>query len=285
MLKKSLNSFNPQTGELSGNKLIWPFDQLRIIPYQLQTGAMNMALDYYFARTIKATDKPVLRLYGWNPFCLSFGFHQSADGLNRQALRQRGYDLIRRPTGGSAIFHSAEITYSIIIPKTSWDQHQLYEFVHQVFYRALHLTGYPVELFNGHADRKYLNRGAETFACFNRSAYSELRYNGRKILGSAQKVYRNSVLQHGSLLITRQQDEIIDFLQISSPEKEKYRQVLQNSSVSLSEIKSDPIDPETIANQISSVFSQQCGAGSSIKKLTGEEINEASALTAGFVVA
>jgi len=276
--------FDPQNGALSGNKLEWPFLRLRIIPYQIQTGAMNMALDYYLARGMTNSDFPVLRFYGWKPSCLSFGYHQSSNELNRQKLDERGYDLVRRPTGGSAIFHSAELTYSIVIPRTHWNQHELYGFIHQVFYLALHEMGYPVEIYDGNTDLKYLNRGAETFACFNRSARSELRFRGRKILGSAQKVYRNSVLQHGSLLITRKQDEIIDFLDIPGIEQEEHRRILLESSVTLTEINPKPIDPETITNQISHVLERKFSVVPDFKKLTEEELSEASVLKPAFMV-
>ncbi|MEJ2542893.1 MAG: hypothetical protein P8Y99_02380 [Calditrichaceae bacterium] len=71
-----------------------------------------MAIDYYFSEQMNKINEPVLRFYGWNPFCLSLGKHQDLNSVNLGKIISDGYDIVRRPTGGSAIFHSDELTYS-----------------------------------------------------------------------------------------------------------------------------------------------------------------------------
>ena len=84
-------------------------------------GGYNMAFDDYFARNIG--NRPLLRFFRWNPYCLSLGYGQESSVFSPFLLRENNIDIVRRPTGGRAVLHADEVTYSIIIP----DSHPLFK--------------------------------------------------------------------------------------------------------------------------------------------------------------
>src|SRR5690606_14878512 len=89
----------------------------RLIRTQPAAGAWNMAVDEAVLEAVGQGDVlPTLRLYAWNPPCLSLGFAQPVQDVDRAALARLGWELVRRPTGGRAILHTDELTYSVIAP-------------------------------------------------------------------------------------------------------------------------------------------------------------------------
>jgi lipoate-protein ligase A len=76
-----------------------------------------MAIDQALLDYSWETGSPVFRVYQWNPFCISLGYHQKEDSLDLKMCRQEGVDVVRRPTGGRAVFHALEVTYAVVIPK------------------------------------------------------------------------------------------------------------------------------------------------------------------------
>ena len=99
-----------QSVDLSDNAEI----PLRILPFQENTGAENMGIDEKMALNPPNPAIAYLRFYGWRPYCLSLGYHQNSQIVNRKALEKHGYQWIQRPTGGRAIFHAEELTLSLI---------------------------------------------------------------------------------------------------------------------------------------------------------------------------
>jgi len=226
------------------------FERLRVIPFQKFPGAVNMALDYYYAMSAENHQNPILRFYGWEPYCLSLGKHQAVSEVDVLRLKQDGYHLVRRPTGGSAILHAKELTYSLILPLKDMGHHEIYQHVHQIISNALKKLNYPVELQLSEEKGSYLNRGAQTFACFNRAARAEIRSRGKKLVGSAQRLLGNTLLQHGSILIEQKQLDIINYLETDDMGRKQAREFLTAHSVSLKEIKNDPIDEWTLSEVI-----------------------------------
>ena len=240
---------------------LFPFSSLRIIPYQEFSGAFNMAFDHVLAMNLSPTDAPILRFYGWRPYCISLGYHQNEESLDIKAIKKAGYEAVRRPTGGSAIFHSEELTYSFIAPKTGLNQQQIYHNIHVYIANALQQIGYNVRLNEEKLDDNYLKRGKSTFACFNRSAQSEIQFAGKKVLGSAQKIYKNSILQHGSLLIGPKQKEIVRFLKSGPEVRDELSVYLEEHSISLQDIKELSIQPITLSDMIITKFCSGTKAG------------------------
>jgi len=144
---------------------------------------------------------PTLRLYAWEPACLSLGFAQPASDVDRPALENHGWQMVRRPTGGRAILHADELTYSVATPS---DEPRLaggvlesYRRLAQALLHALEILGLPAR-----ADKDYFPAGASPTAspvCFDVPSNYEITANGKKLVGSAQARRNEGVLQHGSL--------------------------------------------------------------------------------------
>jgi len=247
-----------------------PLTSLRVIPFSREKGLFNMALDHYFAQSLLTDATPVLRFYGWEPFCLSLGRHQKADEVNRDALRAAGYDWVRRPTGGSAILHADECTYSIILPrKAGYDHHMIYNWVHEQIAGALRTLNIPVTLAQTSLTDNYLKGQKDAFACFNRKARSEIQYNGKKVVGSAQKLYRETLLQHGSIMLGTTHEKIIDLLMWTEEEKERQRLFLKKNATALDALNGSDLTAETVSQTITNHIGQTIQVDT--KTLTSQE--------------
>ncbi len=163
-------------------------------------GATNMAVDEAILRAVGSQGAPpTLRLYGWDPPCLSLGRAQAVDDVDWKAVETAGYDLVRRPTGGRAILHVDELTYSVIAPerepRVAGGVVESYRRLSAGLVRGLEVLG--VERIE--ADERVENRGAEGPVCFEVPSDYEIAVAGRKLVGSAQMRARGVVLQHGAV--------------------------------------------------------------------------------------
>ncbi len=261
-----------------------PHGRLRVIPFQYFNGAVNMALDFFLAENITAQDDPILRFYGWEPHCLSLGKHQDAGFINRVQLVKDGIDLVRRPTGGSAVLHAHELTYSLIVPAGQERHHQIYRLFHHILAAALRKLNYEVQLHEKEVEGNYLKEGQKTFACFNRSAFSEIKYQNKKVVGSAQKLFRNSLLQHGSILLSGTQTEVLKYLSVTENEKKGLANALHQSALGLKEINSRKMTAQKLSRAIKEQFA--CSGVNSIylKNTAYDELLEAEKMSNQFII-
>ncbi len=241
-----------------------------------------MAIDYYFSERMNKIEEPILRFYGWDPFCLSLGRHQDADIVNINKLVSDGFDIVRRPTGGSAIFHSDELTYSIVIPKKLMHHKELYLMIHQILYQTLIKMGYNVELQAQNDTSNYLKKGDATFICFNRPAYTEIKYNNKKLVGSAQKIYSDAILQHGSILINKTQNKIVEYFGENVELQKKNLEYLSQHSTSLNQISSKNINAEKLTVGIIECLKESLDIYQ--KPLSYEEIEQAKKYCSEFAI-
>jgi lipoate-protein ligase A len=234
-----------------------------------------MYLDLFYADQVEKTGMPILRFYTWRPYCLSIGHHQKLADVDVQLVKKSGFDLVRRPTGGSAIFHSEELTYAFIVPLDRLSHHEIYHLFHRFLAQALKNCGYPVELSYDVKAGSYLNQSSETFACFNRSAQSEIQYAGKKVVGSAQKLLKSAVLQHGSIMLGSEHERIIDFLRIDERQKQEQRKVLQEKSITLNQILPGALSKPKLIDALLNVFEQVSTGRFYYKYSTADELNQA----------
>jgi lipoate-protein ligase A len=164
-------------------------------------GAWNMALDESILEHVHRGDSiPTLRLYAWTPACLSLGHAQSYADVDTARLQARGWDVVRRLTGGRAILHTDELTYSITAsadePRVAGTVLESYNRLARALLRAVQMLGLPVEM-KEHANRP----GGPTLnpVCFEVPSTYEITVDGKKLIGSAQARKKEGVLQHGSL--------------------------------------------------------------------------------------
>ena len=161
------------------------------------SGAMNMAIDEVLLQNAAELGYPTLRFYGWGQPTLSLGYFQKLQDRSLHSASEP-CALVRRASGGGAIMHDKELTYSFAYPTNArWsDTEETYLAFHETLVDVLAEFGVLAEL---HDKQKGLSR--EAFLCFQRRASGDVTLDGNKIMGSAQRRAKNVVLQHGSLLI------------------------------------------------------------------------------------
>lgn len=185
---------------LTGQAL--PAAQWRLLRHPARPGAWNMAVDAAILENVIAgKSPPTLRLYDWDPACLSLGFAQLYADVDEAALAAQGWHVVRRPTGGRAILHTDELTYSVIgpsdEPRLAGGVLESYKRLSEALMASLLMLGLPVE-------RQPMREGigpgaADNPVCFEVPSDYEITLKGKKIIGSAQARKKGGVLQHGSL--------------------------------------------------------------------------------------
>lgn len=160
-----------------------------------------MAIDHTLAENFQPGDNAIFRFYGWTPHAISMGFHQNVDDFNHDAVRQDGFDITRRPTGGRAIFHGNELTYAIIHPLIL-SKEIIYQNTHVAFIDAFQQLGIPLAYHQHKTDFRQAYQSDKSASCFANKAMFEVTQNGKKVIGSAQRVYKSSILQHGSIMLS-----------------------------------------------------------------------------------
>ena len=188
--------------------MIW-----RFINTGLNTGSFNMDYDLELVKNFSGF--PVLRVYQWKPYCISLGANQDYNSVDQKKISGDGFDIVKRPTGGRAILHAEELTYSVVYP-VSGDKtpKQIYREINLALkcglqnYNTL-LTEIELEHSQPHFPTFY--KDVKSALCFAVSAMNELNYQGKKVVGSAQRKIGNVILQHGSILCGSFHKRVIGF--------------------------------------------------------------------------
>jgi lipoate-protein ligase A len=166
-------------------------------------GWQNMAIDQALLDLADRDGATLLRLYRWEPYCLSFGRHEPACRRYDVAELQRlGLDTVRRPTGGRAVWHAEELTYAVAAPLAAESLGATYRRIHAMLLAAVRALGADRARL---ADRPRRLPGPGAGACFETAVGGEIVVDGRKLLGSAQVRQGRAFLQHGSLLLAGDQ--------------------------------------------------------------------------------
>jgi lipoate-protein ligase A len=178
-------------------------DQWRLVKTEPAHGAWNMAVDEAILESIgRGEVPPTLRLYAWEPACLSLGYAQPYADVDKTKLGYYGWDVVRRVTGGRAILHTDELTYSVCGPQ---DEPRLvggvfesYRRLSQALLAALLNLGLPAKALPQPQPPNQRDHPKEP-VCFEVTSNYEITVNGKKLIGSAQARKRDGVLQHGTL--------------------------------------------------------------------------------------
>ena len=218
------------------------------------TAAFNMAMDEAFAEAIiKNPALSVIRTYSWKPKAISIGYFQNAiRDFNIDKIKKSKIDFVRRTTGGRAVFHANEFTYSTVshIDNTLLGNNlrDTYNVIGLAILKALHMSGFSkLELKKINTSD---NISKTVKPCFSSTGRYEIVYKNKKIVGSAQKRTRNIIQQHGSILLGNEHLKIIDFMNISDTEKKIQKKILMENSTSLSNI----VKREIFYKELSAVF-------------------------------
>ena len=166
-----------------------------------RSGAENMAIDASLLAESDATGRAFLRLYRFDPPCLSLGRNEPADQYDRATIARLGLDVVRRPTGGRAVWHEHEVTYAVTAPVAAFGSLRgAYRAIHERLVVALRSLGADATLAL-HRPPPSSTVGDHPASCFATHVGGEILVAGRKLVGSAQARKRNAFLQHGSILL------------------------------------------------------------------------------------
>lgn len=169
-----------------------------IIEQQASSGARNMAIDEALLTQANERRLATFRLYRWKTPTVSLGYFQSRSASRQIPDRFASLPVVRRLSGGGAILHDRELTYSCVLPKDHpWgrDPGSLYNRIHLLLIECLGTLGFACRL------RRDLDSGEEPFLCFQRQHRTDVVFQGTKVIGSAQRRRKGAILQHGSLLL------------------------------------------------------------------------------------
>jgi lipoate-protein ligase A len=176
---------------------------IRVLPHESGDGPWNMALDEALLDSVAADpSRAVLRTYSWSVPTLSLGYFQGIAEVEAEA-RWRSVPIVRRPTGGGALWHDREVTYAVVIPSThpaSRPSSALYRAIHQAIIGHLQALGVGATL---RGVGPVPESGRRPFLCFTDRDADDIVLDGSKLVGSAQRRRSGAVLQHGSLLLGR----------------------------------------------------------------------------------
>ncbi len=230
-----------------------------------QTGAFNMALDESMARALAAGEgNPVLRLFRWRPWAISLGYNQAVADIDAVRCAADGIDVVRRPTGGRAILHADELTYSVVMPAGRRSILRVYNEISTALVRGLAIYGVEVSLRKSQPDFAKEYRSSSSVPCFASSARYEIEWRGRKLVGSAQRRFGGPagdvVLQHGSILCGDAHVRLADYL--ASPldgAREKIRAALRAKTADLRMITGEPVRMDDLGGSIRRGFEETWG--------------------------
>ncbi len=186
---------------------------------------------------------PTVRFYGWSPATLTIGYFQKADEeVNFERLHARGLGFVRRPTGGRAVLHDAELTYSIIVsedyPGIPSTVNEAYRVLSEGLVHGFRRLGLQAEMVNLSSEEDKSKMMTGSAACFDSPSWYELVVEGRKVAGSAQVRQKGVVLQHGSILLDLDVDLLFEVLQFPSERvRERLRASFTEKAVAINDVK------------------------------------------------
>lgn len=173
---------------------------MKLIPFEIKSGKENMQIDNDLLENAIENNlsEPVFRLYGWSPACISLGRNQKDDFIDYNFIKENNIDIVKRLTGGRALLHDNEITYSFICPinylENGENVTQSYKEISQILINVF--KNLNIELYFG--GEKSINTKHDY--CMLISTGADLCYKGKKLIGSAQCRKEGYILQHGSIL-------------------------------------------------------------------------------------
>ncbi|MBO9607483.1 MAG: lipoate--protein ligase family protein [Paenibacillaceae bacterium] len=252
--------------------------------------AYNMALDEALSIAHgEGKSPPTVRFYGWSPATLSIGYFQkAADEVDFDELRRQGIGFVRRATGGRAVLHDKELTYSIVVsetypglPSTVTEAYRVLSAGLLQGFINLGLDAQMVNLASEEEKRKFASAGSA--ACFDSPSWYELVVEGRKVAGSAQVRQKGVVLQHGSILRELDMEQLFSLLKFRS-EALKQRMMLsfREKAVAINDLLraggKPAVEPEQVEAAFRAGFAEGMGIALEQAEPTAYELSLASLL-------
>lgn len=250
----------------------------RFISYADADAYTNMAVDEaIMAAYCRGNRNPTLRLYGWNPPAVSIGYFQCAEkAVNIKACKESEIDVVRRLTGGRAVLHEHEITYSIIIgedyPGMPQSVVESYKFLCEGLLEGLNSAGVKVSMESGKKKTGKKKTGGElTQACFDSPSTYEIVHDGKKLVGSAQLRRNGVILQHGSILVDVDIAKHSFVMAANSKDEEALARILEKKTAALKQIFGDKVQKNHISDMIFKGYCKSLGITGEFRGLCQQE--------------
>lgn len=247
----------------------------------------NMAMDEALLNFVSRGEiDPVIRFYTWNPATLSIGYFQRLQKeIDIDKVKEKGFGLVRRQTGGRGVLHDKELTYSVIVPESHPNMPSTVTEAYRVISQGL-LEGFKNLGFNTYFAVPKTPEGRQKLkqprssVCFDAPSWYELVVEGRKIAGSAQTRQKGVILQHGSILQDIDIDELFDmFIYKNERLKLKMKEAFVEKAVAINDIS----DKHITISQMEEAFEKGFKKGLNIElkplELTEAQLAEVEELT------
>ncbi|PTK67396.1 lipoate--protein ligase family protein [Staphylococcus borealis] len=204
----------------------------------------NMAMDEALLNFVSRGEiDPVVRFYTWNPATLSVGYFQRLKKeIDIDKVKEKGFGLVRRQTGGRGVLHDKELTYSVIVseehPNMPSTVTEAYRVISEGLLEGFKLLGFEAyfAIPRSKEEREKLKQ-PRSAVCFDAPSWYELVVEGRKIAGSAQTRQKGVILQHGSLLQDVDVDELFDMFTFKNDRlKDKMKKAFVAKAVAINDI-------------------------------------------------
>lgn len=197
---------------------------------------------------------PVIRFYEWNPATLSIGYFQRSErDIDLQAVKEQQIGFVRRPTGGRAVLHDSELTYSIIVseeyPNMPQTVTEAYRFLSEGLLKGFQYLGLNAYFSVPDTEEKRdALKKPKSAVCFDAPSWYELVVEGKKVAGSAQTRQKGVILQHGAILLDLDEDKLLSLFKFKSEEaKELMRKQLPEKAVAINRLTNRTITiPECV---------------------------------------
>ena len=252
----------------------WRFENTGI-----RSGVFNMEYDIALARAlVDGVGNPTIRVYAWQPFAISLGWNQSMDEIDLAKTSASGIDVVRRPTGGRAILHSEELTYSVVMRVKGKNVLSVYDDIGQALVTGLQELGALVAIEKSQPHFPSLYRTTSAIACFSSTGRYEIKCYGKKLVGSAQRRYvadngEEVVLQHGSILLGPDHKRMVDFLNFPSEEgRDVLRRRLDEKTTELTTVLNRTITFDEVAEAVLQGFRKSWSIAPEVVKIINKEI-------------
>jgi len=220
------------------------------------TGKFNMDFDMELVQNFSG--RPSLRFYRWEPYCISLGANQDIYSVNLQKISNAGFDIVKRPTGGRAILHAEELTYSVIYPiSVEQTPRKIYREINLALKTGLEIYNsqlVKIELEHTQPHFPSFYKDTKSTLCFAVSAMNELNYNSKKVVGSAQRKIGNIVLQHGSILCGSFHKNVVEYLNLDSEKIQEIKEEIDQTTTELETILDEKINYKILVQCIKEGF-------------------------------
>lgn len=202
-----------------------------------------------------------LRFYRWKPYCISLGANQNYEDIDQDKAKQDNIEIVKRPTGGRAILHADELTYSFVIPTSAgFTSSEIYRKVSLSLVNGLKIYDPlldDVELENLQPDFAKLMLEPKGIACFASTAKSEVKYHGKKLIGSAQRRMNKVILQHGSILCGDFHLKLVNYLRYNLDETDSIKTDLGMNTIDLYSILNKEVNYPYLAECLAAGFKNE----------------------------